>query len=125
MSRSAPAFTARPFANNSRTRTSSATSTSSSAPSSSFKGGHVIRSIAVLTMAAALFAATPARAQIQTKGPEVFTGKLQIGFHPIGFQTGFNGNSPSGYKLTADIAGLIAQPGKLSLWLGGGINYAA
>ena len=25
----------------------------------------------------------------------------------------------------ADIAGLIAQPGKLSLWLGGGMNYAA
>jgi hypothetical protein len=85
----------------------------------------VIRSIAVLTMAAALFAATPARAQVQTKGPEIFPGKLQIGFHPIGFQTGFNGNSPSGYKLTADIAGLIAQPGKLSLWLGGGMNYAA
>ena len=57
----------------------------------------MIRSIAVLSMAAALLAATPARAQIQTKGPEVFTGKLQVGFHPIGFQTGFNGNSPSGF----------------------------
>ena len=84
----------------------------------------MIRSIAVLTMAAALLAAAPAHAQVQTKGPEIFPGKLQVGFHPIGFQTGFNGNSPSGYKLTADIAGLIAQPGKLSLWLGGGINYA-
>ncbi len=85
----------------------------------------MIRSIAVLTMAAALLAATPARAQIQTHGPEVFPGKLQIGFNPIGFQTGFNGNSPSGYKLMADVSGLIAQPGKLSLWLGGGMNFAA
>ncbi|HEX9102162.1 MAG TPA: hypothetical protein VF997_08170 [Polyangia bacterium] len=78
-----------------------------------------------MTLAGALLAAAPAHAQIQTKGPEVFTGKLQIGFHPIGFQTGFNGQSPSGYKLTADIAGLIASPGKLSLWLGGGVGYAA
>lgn len=85
----------------------------------------MIRSIAVLTLAAALLAAAPARAQVQTKGPEVFTGKLQVGFNPIGFQTGFVDRTPSGYKLTADIAGLIASPGKLSLWLGGGINYAA
>ena len=41
----------------------------------------MIRSIAVLTMAAALLAAAPAQAQVQTKGPEVFPGKLQVGFH--------------------------------------------
>ncbi len=85
----------------------------------------MIRSIAVLTMTVALLAAAPASAQVQTKGPEIFPGKLQVGFHPIGFQTGFNGNSPSGYKVMADVSGLIAQPGKLSLWLGGGINFAA
>lgn len=84
----------------------------------------MIRSIAVLTIAAALFAASPAHAQIQTKGPELFPGKLQVGVTVLGFQTGFVDTTPSGYKLTGDIAGLIAQPGKLSLWLGGGINYA-
>ena len=84
----------------------------------------MIRSIAVLTFVAALFAAAPAHAQIQTKGPELFPGKLQIGVTIIGFQTGFVSQTPSGYKLTGDIAGLIAQPGKLSLWLGGGLNYA-
>ena len=84
----------------------------------------MIRSIAVLTMAAALFAAAPAHAQIQTKGSELFPGKLQVGATIIGFQTGFANQTPSGYKLTTDISGLIAQPGKLSLWLGGGLNYA-
>ena len=84
----------------------------------------MIRSIAVLTMAAALLAAAPAHAQIQTHGPQVFSGKLQVGFNPIGFQTGFVNQTPSGYKLMADVAGLIASPGKLSLWLGGGMNYA-
>jgi len=85
----------------------------------------VIRSIAVLSLAATLLAAVPARAEIQTHGPQVFTGKLQIGFSPIGFQAGFVNQAPGGYKLMADVAGLIAQPGKLSLWLGGGMNYAA
>jgi hypothetical protein len=84
----------------------------------------VIRSLTVLTLAATLFATAPAHAQIQTKGPELFPGKLQIGVTVIGFQTGFVNTAPSGYKFTADVAGLIAQPGKLSLWLGGGLNYA-
>ena len=84
----------------------------------------MIRSIAVLTIAAALFAATPARAEIQTHGPELFPGKLQVGVNIIGFQTGFRNQTPSSYKITSDISGLIAQPGKLSLWLGGGLNYA-
>ena len=83
-----------------------------------------MRSLAVSTTAAALLAATLAHAQIQTKGPEHFPGKLQVGVQIIGFQTGFVSQTPSGYKLTADVAGLIASPGSLSLWLGGGINYA-
>src|SRR4051794_8792928 len=89
------------------------------------KGGPM-RNLAVSTIvAASLFAVSPAQAQVQTKGPQVFPGKLQVGFHPIGFQAGFNDRSPGGYKLTADIAGLIASPGKLGLWLGGGLNFAA
>jgi hypothetical protein len=82
-----------------------------------------MRPIAVLTVAAALFAAAPARAQVQTKGPEVFPGKIQLGVQPLGFQVGFGNRSPSGYKALFDISGLIASPGKLSLWLGGGANF--
>ncbi len=85
----------------------------------------MIRTIAVLTMATALFAATPARAEIQAHGPEVWPGKLQLGFSPMGFQAGFVNQAPGGYKLMADVSGLIAQPGKLSLWLGGGMNFTA
>jgi hypothetical protein len=85
----------------------------------------LIRSIAVLTLAAALLTAAPAQAQSQTHGPELFPGKLQVGFHPLGFQTGFANRSPSGYKLTADLSGLIAPVSFGGVWLGGGINYAA
>ena len=76
-------------------------------------------------MAAALLTAAPAQAEIQTHGPELFPGKLQVGFHPLGFQTGFGNRSPSGYKLTADLSGLIAPVSFGGVWLGGGINYAA
>jgi len=82
-----------------------------------------MRHLVVLTMAAALLAASPARAEVQTKGPQVFPGKLQIGVHPIGWQQGFNDFTPSGYKLMADIAGLIAPVGFGGVWLGGGLNY--
>ena len=85
----------------------------------------MIRAIAGLTMATALLVAAPARAQIQTHGPELFPGKLQVGFHPLGFQTGFVDRTPSGYKLDADISGLIAPESFGGVWLGGGINYAA
>jgi hypothetical protein len=66
-----------------------------------------------------------ARADIQKSGPEEFPGKFQVGFHPLGGQTGFNLNSVSGYKLTADFSGLLKSMDKLGLWLGGGFNYTA
>jgi hypothetical protein len=92
------------------------------------------RSIALAALVAMLGATTSARAQsspppsssssggIQTKGSEVFN-KIQIGFHPFGVQAGFNNNSPGGYKLMADVAGLIAPVGFGGVWLGGGLNY--
>lgn len=64
-------------------------------------------------------------AGIQTEGSQVWPGKLQVGFHPLGGQVSWNLNSVGGYKIVADVAGLIAQPGPVSLWLGGGINYTA
>lgn len=69
--------------------------------------------------------ASSARADIQKEGEQVWPGKIQVGFHPLGGQVGWNTSSVSGYKLTGDIAGLIAQPGPTSLWLGGGLNYTA
>lgn len=81
------------------------------------------RAIAATALAACLLSTATARAQVQTKGSQVFN-KLQIGFHPIGFQVGFTNYSPSGYKLTGDVAGNIAALGSAgSLWLGGGLNY--
>ncbi len=83
-----------------------------------------MRTFAVVTLAVAMLAAAaPARAQIQTKGPEVFPGKLQVGFDPIGVQAGFLNRAPSGYKLTADFSGLIAPVGFGGIWLGGGLGY--
>jgi hypothetical protein len=66
---------------------------------------------------------TIARAQVQTTGSEAFN-KIQIGVHPLGFQVGFGDRSPTGYKLTGDLAGLIAPLGSAgSVWIGGGLNY--
>ncbi len=64
-------------------------------------------------------------AEVQKSGPQVWPGKIQVGFHPLGGQISWNTSSVGGYKLVADIAGLIASPDKLSIWLGGGINYTA
>jgi hypothetical protein len=82
----------------------------------------MMRPLAVLALTCAL--AAPARAQIQTSGPEVWPGKLQVGVHPIGGQYGFNDNrEPSGYRGTVDIAGLLKQFDQVSLWLGGGVGF--
>ena len=78
----------------------------------------------LVVLASALFAST-AMAEIQKEGSEVWPGKVQIGVHPLGGQIGFNGNSVSGYKLAFDVAGLVAPLDKLSIWVGGGVNYTA
>src|SRR5438874_1543838 len=62
-------------------------------------------------------------AGVQTRGPELFPGKLQVGVTLIGFQAGFANFDTSGYKLTADFSGLIAPIKPGGLWLGGGMNY--
>jgi hypothetical protein len=84
----------------------------------------MIRPLAMVVLALTV-AAAPARGEIQKSGPQVWPGKLQVGVHPFGGQFGFTGNEASGYKLTADIAGLLKEFDKVSLWLGGGFNYAA
>jgi hypothetical protein len=71
----------------------------------------------------AFFVTVPARADVQTKGPELFPGRMQVGVTVLGVQAGFANFDPSGYKLTADFSGMIyaIKPG--GLWLGGGLNY--
>src|SRR5262245_33211698 len=64
-----------------------------------------------------------ARAEIQKSGPQKWPGKLQLTVHPLGGQIGFNGDAFSGYHLSADIAGLIKEFDKFTLWLGGGFTY--
>lgn len=87
-----------------------------------------LRAVLLSAVAVVLFSsslASVARADIQKEGSQVWPGKFQVGFHPLGGQVAWNTSSIAGYKITADIAGLIAQPGSTSLWLGGGINYSA
>jgi hypothetical protein len=64
-----------------------------------------------------------ASAQIQKQGSEVFPGKFQVGFSPLGVTVDFRGAGP-GYKFTADFAGRLAERSNLGIYLGGGINYA-
>lgn len=76
-----------------------------------------------------LFVGT-ARAEIQKDGPQVWPGKVVIGVDPLGVQVGFSdhyyaGGAAAGYaayKLGLNVAGLLAQPGNLSIWLGGEFN---
>jgi hypothetical protein len=67
-----------------------------------------------------------AAAEVQKSGKEVFPGKFQLGFKPLGVQVGFNSTAPSGYKLAMDFAGLVKDYSNgLGIWVGGGLNYAA
>jgi hypothetical protein len=77
----------------------------------------------VLSSLVLLLLSSPARADVQTKGPEIFPGKLQVGVTVIGVQAGFANFDTSGYKLTSDFSGLIAPVKFGGIWLGGGINY--
>src|SRR5262245_39483572 len=94
------------------------------------EGTMIIRRLALLL--ALIGGGTPsfspkaAEGQIQKSGPHVWpgTGRLQIGFHPLGAQIAFNGFSIGGYKLGLDIAGMVKDFSKVSLWVGGGFNYA-
>jgi hypothetical protein len=83
-----------------------------------------MRAFVLVATTAALFAGSTAHAQVQSQGPEVFPGKLEASVEPIGAQAGFVNRSPTGYKLLADFAGLIAPVGFGGVWLGGGLNYS-
>ena len=83
----------------------------------------------IVTLVGTMLVGT-ARADIQKDGPQVWPGKINIGVDPLGvgvnFESAYNGlGSVAGYaayKLGLNVAGLIAQPGNLSIWLGGEFN---
>ncbi|MFI5289067.1 MAG: hypothetical protein ACHQ17_05430 [Polyangia bacterium] len=81
------------------------------------------RMLAVITAALVLVFALPAHAEIQKSGSEVFPGKFAVGFHPIGVQAAFDSTSTSGYKLSMDFAGVVANLSKLTVWVGGAFSY--
>jgi hypothetical protein len=81
--------------------------------------GSILR---ILVVVASLWAARPAHAAaVQTHGSEQF-GVLWLGVHPLGGSAFFTNNEPSIYKFGFDALGRIAQPGGLTLWLGGELN---
>lgn len=95
------------------------------------------RALSVVAILVAL-AITPAaaRAEIQKSGSQSWPGKVMLGVHPIGVQAWFSndivytgtglgrGALYGEYKLMIDFSGIIARPGPLTVWLGGGFNIA-
>ncbi len=79
---------------------------------------------------------TAARAEIQTSGPQLWPGKIMVGVRPFGAQLLFNdayvGRNGRGYvygvgdrvlfKLALDVAGIVANLSKVTIWLGGEVN---
>ncbi len=75
--------------------------------------------------------AAPARADIQKPGHgQVFPGKFEFSFAPIGVAAQFNHLGPvgglagyaGGFKMAFDFSGRIAEAGPLRISLGGGFN---
>jgi hypothetical protein len=78
-----------------------------------------------------------AHADVQKNVPETWPGKVMIGLRPLGLQLQFNRawtvNTPpfytygvtdwALYKAAIDIEGIIASPSKVTVWLGGEINF--
>ena len=82
-----------------------------------------------------LLASTPfAHAEIQKNVPQTWPGKIMIGVRPLGAQlsftdTGFGGTGVFGgfggrilYKLGLDVAGIVLNADKITLWFGGELN---
>lgn len=89
-----------------------------------------------LLLALPLFLAlsSTAHADIQKNVQQTWPGRVMLGVRPLGTSlaftdSGFGNTGPfSGfggrviYKLGLDVMGIIANPGKLTLWLGGEVN---
>lgn len=88
-----------------------------------------------LVLALLLGFAGSAHAQIQKDGPQVWPGKIMIGARPLGVAVNFSGSAWGGlngnalavgdlvmYKFGIDVAGIVANFDKVTLWLGGEFN---
>jgi hypothetical protein len=78
-----------------------------------------------------------AHAEVQKSGPETWPGKVMIGVRPLGLQLQFNQawflNTPPAYvygvtdwalyKAAIDVEGIIARASKVTVWLGGELNF--
>ena len=70
---------------------------------------------------------------IQKDGPEAWPGKVMIGVAPIGVSADFNnyyhgyigyaGDGYGSYKFGFNVAGIVADMPKLTIWLGGELNF--
>jgi len=85
-----------------------------------------------------VLASSLAQAEIQKNVPQTWPGKIMVGVRPLGAQLSFtdtgwnngfgpgNGNIGFGgrviYKLGLDVAGIVANLNKVTLWLGGEVN---
>jgi hypothetical protein len=84
-----------------------------------------MRRLVPALLVAGLLAAAPARADtLQTSGPQIWPGKYLVGFNPFGLLVRFDGISTGGYHMTADFAARIRELDRLTIWIGGGLNYA-
>ena len=94
------------------------------------------RLVALVLAAALVTAPVIAHAEIQKDGPEMWPGKVMVGVRPLGVQLQFSdawvGANGTGFvygvgdralfKLAIDVAGIIANLSKVTLWLGGEFN---
>ena len=88
--------------------------------------------LALIAVVGMLAGAGTARAQIQTRGPELFPGKNEISLH-LGFQSGltsyttgngyFAGGEPGGGRFMFDYGYRVNDLGKFSLWLNMGFAF--
>lgn len=61
---------------------------------------------------------------VQTSGAQSWPGRFQVGFHPFGIQVRMDGLSTGGYHMTADFQARVRELDKVTIWAGGGFNWA-
>lgn len=94
-----------------------------------------MKRIGLVVVALVLAFSANAHAQIQKDGPQVWPGKIMIGARPLGVAVNFSGSAWGGlngnavavgdlvmYKFGIDVAGIVANLDKVTIWLGGEFN---
>ena len=76
------------------------------------------RTLALAAVAVSLLVAAPARADIQTSGPETYPGKFAVDAH-LGFSAGVLGGTPGGFKFQGGFGYKLSD----LLWIDAGVNF--